>query len=65
MVRKKIEGHPAPEYAHVVAYEISGDADEAFRKLRAATSAGQLAPPDREVATGIRSMVYELAPNGG
>jgi hypothetical protein len=60
MTRKEIEGRPSPEYAHVVAYEISGDADEAFRKLQAARSAGLLSPLDPEVVTAFKGVVYGL-----
>lgn len=60
MTRKEIEGRPSPEYAHVVAYEISGDADEAFRKLRAARNAGLLSPLDPEIVTSFEGMVYGL-----
>lgn len=60
MTRKEIEGRPSPEYAHVVAYEISGDADEAFRRLQAARSAGLLSALDPEVVTAFKGVVYEL-----
>ena len=60
MTRTEIEGRPTPEYAHVVAYEISGDANEAFRKLQAARSAGRLSPLDPEVVTAFKGMVYGL-----
>lgn len=59
MTRKEIEGRPSPEYAHIVAYEIAGDADEAFRKLKAARSAGLLSMPDPEVVEpGFKGVVY-------
>ena len=58
MTRTEIEGRPSPDYAHVVAYEISGDANEAFRKLQAARSAGLLTPPDPEVVTSFKGVVY-------
>ncbi len=60
MIRKEIDGRPSPEYAHAVAYEISGDANEAFRNLKAARRAGLLSPPDSEVVTAFRGVVYEL-----
>jgi heme-degrading monooxygenase HmoA len=61
MTRTEIEGRPSPEYAHVVAYEISGDANEAFRKLRAAREAGSLSMPDPEIVDpSFKGMVYGL-----
>ncbi len=60
MTRKEIEGRPSPEYAHVVAYEISGDADEAFRRLRTARKAGLLSPLDPEIVTAFKGEVYGL-----
>ena len=60
MTRKEIEGRPSPEYAHVVAYEISGDADEAFRRLRDARNAGLLSPLDPEIVTSFKGVVYGL-----
>lgn len=60
MMCKEIEGRPSPEYAHVVAYEISGDADEAFRKLRDARSTGLLSPLDPDVVTAFKGVVYGL-----
>ncbi len=60
MTRREIEGRPSPEYDHVAAYEISGDAEEAFKKLQAARSAGLLTPPDRQIVTSIKGVVYGL-----
>jgi heme-degrading monooxygenase HmoA len=61
MTRTEIEGRPSPEYAHVVAYEISGDANEAFRKLRAARAEGRLSMPDPEVVDpSFKGVVYGL-----
>lgn len=60
MSRKEIDGRPSPEYAYVVAYEISGDANEAFRKLQAARSAGRLSPLDPQVVTGFKGVVYAM-----
>lgn len=60
MTRTEIEGRPPPEYEHVVAYEISGDANEAFRKLRAAREAGKLSKPDPEVVSSFKGVVYGL-----
>ena len=61
MTRSEIEGRPSPEYAHIAAYEISGDANEAFRKLRAAREAGHLSNPDFEVMDrSFKGVVYGL-----
>lgn len=61
MTRTAIEGRPLPEYAHVTAYEIAGDANEAFRRLRAAREAGHLSNPDFEVMDrSFKGMVYRL-----
>lgn len=61
MTRTEIDGRPSPEYAHVVAYEISGDANEAFRKLRAAREAGRLSMPDPDIVDpSFKGVVYGL-----
>jgi hypothetical protein len=59
MKRADIEGRPTPEYAHLVAYEIAGDANAAFRKLRSAREAGMLSMPDPEVVDlPFKGVVY-------
>ena len=60
MTRTEIDGRPSPEFGHVVAYEISGDANEAFRKLRVAREAGKLCKPDPEIVSSFKGVVYGL-----
>lgn len=59
MTRTEIEGRPSPEYAHMVAFELSGDANEAFRNLAAARQAGRISSPDFEVMDrSFKGVVY-------
>jgi hypothetical protein len=61
MVSIDIEGRSSPRYTHVVAYEISGDANQAFQNLRAARAAGHLSDPDFEIMDrSFEGMVYGL-----
>lgn len=61
MTRTEIDGRPSPEHAYVTAYEIAGDANEAFRRLKIAREAGNLSMPDPQVvALPFKGVVYGL-----
>lgn len=59
MSRTEIAGRANPEFAYLAAYEITGDPNAAFERMKEAREAGKLTPPDRAVVEfPFKSMVY-------
>lgn len=65
MMATDVEGRPAPDHAHLVAYEIAGEVRDALANLGQAASAGTVSKPDPSiVAMPLKSMIYTVIEDG-
>lgn len=59
MARTEIAGRPEAEFGYLGAYEIAGDPNAAFERMKEAREAGKLTPPDPKVVEfPFKGMVY-------